>query len=163
MMSLPNTVIYIQFHPLVYLIKLHIEMNVAELIAKIVKAKNHLNEHASPRHNPNIPNSNNNSSRRGPRSISISKLRQLQSKEGAVEEHEFTDILTGKTITAESIFERGPDMECGGSGENHAEFHHVADEGATTSTCTTRGNRDSGFEDESKKKQQGNPNESNEI
>ncbi|KAH8204839.1 hypothetical protein TruAng_001028 [Truncatella angustata] len=36
-------VIYIQFHPLVYLIKLHIELNMAELIAKIVRATNPMN------------------------------------------------------------------------------------------------------------------------
>jgi hypothetical protein len=39
-MSLPKDTLYIQFHPLAYLVKLHIEMNMAELIAKIVKADN---------------------------------------------------------------------------------------------------------------------------
>lgn len=34
---------YIQFHPLVYLMKLHIELNLAELIAKVVRATNPLN------------------------------------------------------------------------------------------------------------------------
>lgn len=37
-MSLKNTFIYVQFHPLAYLIKLHIELSMAELIAKVVKA-----------------------------------------------------------------------------------------------------------------------------
>ncbi|KAI1343720.1 hypothetical protein F5Y15DRAFT_175762 [Xylariaceae sp. FL0016] len=39
-MSLPNGIVYVQFHPLVYLVKLHIEMNIAELIAKVVRASN---------------------------------------------------------------------------------------------------------------------------
>lgn len=34
---------YIQFHPLTYLVKLHIELNLAELIGKVVQATNPLN------------------------------------------------------------------------------------------------------------------------
>ncbi|KAH7304070.1 hypothetical protein B0I35DRAFT_484742 [Stachybotrys elegans] len=37
-MSLGNSFIYVFFHPLAYLVKLHIELYMAELIAKIVKA-----------------------------------------------------------------------------------------------------------------------------
>ncbi|OAQ59445.2 hypothetical protein VFPPC_10502 [Pochonia chlamydosporia 170] len=37
-MSIGTGVIYIQFHPLVYILKLHIEMNIADLIVKVVKA-----------------------------------------------------------------------------------------------------------------------------
>ncbi|RYP78858.1 hypothetical protein DL771_000243 [Monosporascus sp. 5C6A] len=41
-MSLGNGFIYVQFHPLVYLLKLHIEMNMAELIIKVAqKGENH--------------------------------------------------------------------------------------------------------------------------
>ncbi|KAH7156054.1 hypothetical protein EDB81DRAFT_377002 [Dactylonectria macrodidyma] len=40
MMSLPSDIVYLQFHPLAYLVKLHIEMNMAELITKVVKASN---------------------------------------------------------------------------------------------------------------------------
>ncbi|KAF4997647.1 hypothetical protein FGRMN_3679 [Fusarium graminum] len=40
MMSLPNDIVYLQFHPLAYLVKLHIEINMAELITKVVKASN---------------------------------------------------------------------------------------------------------------------------
>ncbi|KAI0144979.1 hypothetical protein BJ166DRAFT_82493 [Pestalotiopsis sp. NC0098] len=50
MMSLPNSAVYIQFHPLTYLVKLHIEMNIADLIAKIVKATNHLGEYQPNKH-----------------------------------------------------------------------------------------------------------------
>ncbi|KAL1862810.1 hypothetical protein Daus18300_008306 [Diaporthe australafricana] len=48
-MSLPDSFVvysYIQFHPLMYLIKLAIEMNMAELIIKIVKSTSaHQNNH----------------------------------------------------------------------------------------------------------------------
>ncbi|KAK8117982.1 uncharacterized protein PG998_006263 [Apiospora kogelbergensis] len=37
-MSIPNDIVYLQFHPLVYMMKLHIEMNIASLIAKVVRA-----------------------------------------------------------------------------------------------------------------------------
>ncbi|RBR18242.1 uncharacterized protein FIESC28_06171 [Fusarium coffeatum] len=37
-MSLRNTFLYVEFHPLAYLVKLHIELSMAELIAKIVRA-----------------------------------------------------------------------------------------------------------------------------
>jgi len=39
-MFLPEHSVYVQFHPLVYLVKLHIEMNIADLIAKVVQASN---------------------------------------------------------------------------------------------------------------------------
>ncbi|KAF5556148.1 hypothetical protein FMEXI_1281 [Fusarium mexicanum] len=38
-MSLPYDFFYAQFHPVVYLLKLHIEMNMADLITKVVRAK----------------------------------------------------------------------------------------------------------------------------
>ncbi|KAH8676475.1 hypothetical protein BGZ60DRAFT_446762 [Tricladium varicosporioides] len=37
MMSLPNSFIYIQFHPLAYIVKLNIELSMADLISKIVR------------------------------------------------------------------------------------------------------------------------------
>ncbi|KAH7000223.1 hypothetical protein EDB80DRAFT_106331 [Ilyonectria destructans] len=45
MMSLPNSFVYVQFHPLVYLLKLHIEMNMADLIGKVVRASNNEGSH----------------------------------------------------------------------------------------------------------------------
>jgi hypothetical protein len=39
-MSIGKGFVYVQFHPLVYLLKLHIEMNMADLIAKIVRVEN---------------------------------------------------------------------------------------------------------------------------
>ncbi|VUC30770.1 unnamed protein product [Clonostachys rosea] len=37
MMSLPNTFVYMQFHPLAYIVKLNIEMSMASLIAKLAR------------------------------------------------------------------------------------------------------------------------------
>ncbi|RDL42558.1 Uncharacterized protein BP5553_02537 [Venustampulla echinocandica] len=39
MMSLNNTFVYCQFHPLAYIVKLHIELHLAELIAQIAQRK----------------------------------------------------------------------------------------------------------------------------
>ncbi|KAF2994901.1 hypothetical protein E8E14_002072 [Neopestalotiopsis sp. 37M] len=49
MMSLNNTFVYMQFHPLAYIVKLNIEMSMAELIVKVAKARNQANvDHDSP-------------------------------------------------------------------------------------------------------------------
>ncbi|KAF4465515.1 hypothetical protein FALBO_7646 [Fusarium albosuccineum] len=56
MMSLPNGFVYIQFHPLVYLLKLHIEMNMADLIGKVVRASNHETPNYSSRSRTNGTN-----------------------------------------------------------------------------------------------------------
>ncbi|KAJ0120788.1 hypothetical protein J7T55_015522 [Diaporthe amygdali] len=42
MMSLKNTFVYMQFHPLAYMVKLNIEMTMADLIAKIAKKQERL-------------------------------------------------------------------------------------------------------------------------
>ncbi|RKL08436.1 hypothetical protein BFJ71_g1723 [Fusarium oxysporum] len=41
LMSLPSKLVYLQFHPVAYLIKLFIEMNMADLIAKVAREPNH--------------------------------------------------------------------------------------------------------------------------
>ncbi|KAI6080723.1 hypothetical protein F4821DRAFT_275678 [Hypoxylon rubiginosum] len=46
MMSLPNTFVYMQFHPLAYIVKLNIEMSMAELIVKVAKGRKRENEGA---------------------------------------------------------------------------------------------------------------------
>ncbi|KAF4918888.1 hypothetical protein CGCVW01_v008446 [Colletotrichum viniferum] len=60
LMSLPNTLIYAQFHPLAYLLKLHIEMGMADLIAKVVRESHSMNAHLESRRNNNegapVPN-----------------------------------------------------------------------------------------------------------
>ncbi|UQC78780.1 uncharacterized protein CLUP02_04257 [Colletotrichum lupini] len=63
LMSLPNTLIYAQFHPLAYLLKLHIEMGMADLIAKVVKASNPMRPHAETRRDSTegAPDANKNS------------------------------------------------------------------------------------------------------
>ncbi|KAM0269647.1 hypothetical protein ACHAQH_009683 [Verticillium albo-atrum] len=47
LMSLSNNIVYTLFHPLAYLAKLHIEMNMAQLIAKVVKSSHELNSFES--------------------------------------------------------------------------------------------------------------------
>ncbi|KAH9899063.1 hypothetical protein F4778DRAFT_792475 [Xylariomycetidae sp. FL2044] len=44
MMSLPNTFVYMQFHPFAYTVKLKIEMSMADLIVKIARGRDHANE-----------------------------------------------------------------------------------------------------------------------
>ncbi|KAG9815435.1 hypothetical protein KCU63_g19501, partial [Aureobasidium melanogenum] len=40
MMSLKNSFVYMQFHPLAYIVKLNIEMTMSELISKVARAQN---------------------------------------------------------------------------------------------------------------------------
>ncbi|KAF4456394.1 hypothetical protein F53441_1464 [Fusarium austroafricanum] len=65
MMSLPNDIVYVQFHPLAYLVKLHIEMNMADLIIKVVKASNNGDypDYSGSRSNPTNPTQKQKSSR----------------------------------------------------------------------------------------------------
>ncbi|KAI1848070.1 hypothetical protein JX265_013878 [Neoarthrinium moseri] len=51
LMSLPNALIYLSFQSFAYMSKLHIEMNMAELIRKVVQASNPSNENRSPYNN----------------------------------------------------------------------------------------------------------------
>lgn len=46
-MSFNNPFVYVQFHPLAYILKLTIEMSLADLIAKVVSASNSIQEHPS--------------------------------------------------------------------------------------------------------------------
>ncbi|KAI0459668.1 hypothetical protein F5B21DRAFT_525113 [Xylaria acuta] len=41
MMSLPNTFVYMQFHPLAYIVKLNIELSMADLIGRIARHRDH--------------------------------------------------------------------------------------------------------------------------
>lgn len=41
MMSLPNDAVYMQFHPIAYMVKLNIEMTMAELVTRIAQSSNH--------------------------------------------------------------------------------------------------------------------------
>lgn len=38
LMSLPNQVVYVQFHPIAYMVKLYIEMSMADLIVKVARS-----------------------------------------------------------------------------------------------------------------------------
>ncbi|KAH6655143.1 hypothetical protein BKA67DRAFT_534081 [Truncatella angustata] len=115
MMSLPNTAIYIQFHPLVYLVKLHIEMNVAELIAKIVKASNDLNEYRNNNQSIQITNSNGNTpnSHEVTRSGGRSNLRQKPAFQTALGNSGLDTAISGKSAATDGSFDKGPDLELG--------------------------------------------------
>ncbi|PQE21185.1 hypothetical protein CJF31_00010859 [Rutstroemia sp. NJR-2017a BVV2] len=43
LLSLPNGIIYVQFHPLAYIVKLNIELSMADLISKVVRRKDPIN------------------------------------------------------------------------------------------------------------------------
>ncbi|PQE07387.1 hypothetical protein CJF32_00005271 [Rutstroemia sp. NJR-2017a WRK4] len=43
LLSLPNGIIYVQFHPLAYIVKLNIELSMADLISKVVRRKDPVN------------------------------------------------------------------------------------------------------------------------
>ncbi|CZR51564.1 uncharacterized protein PAC_01441 [Phialocephala subalpina] len=59
MMSLNNSFVYMQFHPLAYIVKLNIEMSMAELIAKISSSHNNTSHFlASPSDAPLKPSNN---------------------------------------------------------------------------------------------------------
>lgn len=40
LMSLPNQIVYVQFHPVAYMVKLNIEMTMADLITKLARSEN---------------------------------------------------------------------------------------------------------------------------
>jgi hypothetical protein len=114
-MSLPNSAIYVQFHPLIYILKLHIEMSISELIIKIVKVKNKLNEYPPQRlkmdtaqisnSRPSKISSNGNAKFPVTRhtdtfGISIEVLDQM-------------DTVDRKADVTQVVFDRGPYMEEG--------------------------------------------------
>ncbi|KAM0818720.1 hypothetical protein AB5N19_04532 [Seiridium cardinale] len=111
MMSLPNSAIYIQFHPLAYLVKLHIEMNVAELIAKIVKATNHLNEYQDSRY-ITLSNDCSQASRQAAKIQRSSQLKGIDSIDMASYGRELADLQLSKS-TGSTVFESGPQLEEG--------------------------------------------------
>jgi hypothetical protein len=157
MMSLPNSAVYIQFHPLTYLVKLHIEMNIADLISKIVKATNQLDEYRTNKHHgagglPQVtPNSgtNNTSSSSKPSQVSSSsfsrgtihhqhlpyRAQRMDSIDLAL--HGFAVPNWGSKesgpstlTTSHEGYEVGPDLEAGagGGGSEKKDFETIPDE-----------------------------------
>lgn len=144
-MSLPNTAVYIQFHPLVYLVKLHIEMNVADLIAKIVKASNELNVYRNTL--PSAPitssNGNSNSSRRAAQNKRRSDLQQRDSFQ-LVLGRDFAGSQGSKDSAVECGFERSIDLESGILQRDLPSDKDIVDEGiAVGKTSTSDLNGDS--------------------
>jgi len=67
LMFLPNPVVYIQFHPVTYIVKLNIEMSMASLVVKLARGQTEVYEH----HSSSDPRS-------GPRSNHQQQLRNTQ-------------------------------------------------------------------------------------
>ncbi|KAH6663788.1 hypothetical protein B0J14DRAFT_706814 [Halenospora varia] len=61
MMSLKNSFVYMQIHPLAYIVKLNIEMSMAELISKVAAATQQVGNIASDSNPANVPAPNSNS------------------------------------------------------------------------------------------------------
>ncbi|KZL66321.1 hypothetical protein CT0861_04211 [Colletotrichum tofieldiae] len=127
LMSLPNTLIYAQFHPLAYLLKLHIEMGMADLIAKVVKASHPMSPHLETRRDSNdiAPDANQGKSlsrSTGSRRLSLSYLggrcmlssntSQLERNATGTEQHSAgaepqpgsqADAVSGRAAPAETL------------------------------------------------------------
>ncbi|ETS77249.1 hypothetical protein PFICI_11123 [Pestalotiopsis fici W106-1] len=150
MMSLPNSAVYIQFHPLTYLVKLHIEMNIADLISKIVKATNQLDEYRTNKHGaPHVSNSAAGTSSSGASkqpskmSSSFSRTQQQQHRNSNLKRMDSIDLALhgfalpnwGKecgpatSSTTHGVYESGPDLEAGGSEKRDFETTVGEDEG----------------------------------
>lgn len=52
LMSLSNQLVYIQFHPIAYMVKLNIEMSMADLIIKVARSSEIDVHQSSPKHTP---------------------------------------------------------------------------------------------------------------
>ncbi|KAI0124191.1 hypothetical protein BJ170DRAFT_75040 [Xylariales sp. AK1849] len=116
MMSLSDSAVYIEFHPLVNLIKLHIEMNVAELIVKIVRVTNHLNECRSHTSNTVHPLKSEVTSSKESGSDSTRKL-VMERDDALGNASEASDSSSGKRLTW-LVYGSGLDLECGISHED---------------------------------------------
>lgn len=144
MMSLPNSAVYIQFHPLTYLVKLHIEMNIADLISKIVKATNHLGEYktnkrggvqVSEEGSHSKPSQISSRTYRG--SGVLANKQRLDSIDLALKGFALPDWRSGEDEntsgnaiqpSTSSAYDLGPDMEAGGPEKKDPEAD-VDDEG----------------------------------
>lgn len=126
MMSLSNSAVYIQFHPLVYLVKLHIEMNFAELIAKIVRTTNQLNECRDIVYNAEVTNINSNSDyscraaqiNRGPKSTQPGTIERAP---GFIDIEDILGVKSTREVASKSC----PDLE---SGDFHKRFDSISDD-----------------------------------
>ncbi|KAH8664224.1 hypothetical protein BX600DRAFT_540721 [Xylariales sp. PMI_506] len=145
LMSLSSSPVYIQFHPLAYLVKLHIEMNLAELISKIVKAANQLNEygfhHGESGLNP--PSAGfNASANSGVSKKSIGKKRDLESIDGAIDGIDFADSEQQRVTTAADDMHgfdmSSIDVEQGLHGRHRKNFQETHDEQALAEKATSQ-------------------------
>ncbi|KAI4598716.1 hypothetical protein KJ359_002608 [Pestalotiopsis sp. 9143b] len=109
MMSMRNTFVYMQFHPLAYTVKLNIEMSMADLIVKVARARNRNNiSHPSVDYGASAAASSSSAAARWrSRTISSSSAPSASSKWGrwyghnyATSEATSTSTSTGRTAAA---------------------------------------------------------------
>lgn len=146
-MSLPSSAIYLQFQPLAYLLKLYIEMNISELIVKIVKAENQLNEHASQWGNMQF-------SPRPSATAGICSPVQPQTSvhEVLMEGPTVDKNCGGNMVSVQTLFDRAPSMEegLGGPSRNYDDKDGNGEKRRSTlDTVTTAETRSSEGDSES--------------
>ncbi|VUC20071.1 unnamed protein product [Clonostachys rosea] len=99
MMSLPNKFVYLQFHPVAYLLKLQIELGMADLIVKIVKASNPTSHSSGPYNRPgDTLGLNAQSHTAGSRADPWGKPQQRTRIEGGADEEAMEMEMYGKGI-----------------------------------------------------------------
>ncbi|RYP78791.1 hypothetical protein DL769_003127 [Monosporascus sp. CRB-8-3] len=146
MMSLKNTFVYMQFHPLAYMVKLHIEMSMAELIGNVAKERDSA---SGPMYNRTFDGTNSRSgggTRRGNRSgAEASAVRTQITAHGADKTIELNEVVrpvkgdsdsdSSKDATAHHLY---PDRPQGQKGiyttrEISIEFENVSGQAHDTS------------------------------
>ncbi|KAF2492268.1 hypothetical protein BU16DRAFT_542174 [Lophium mytilinum] len=137
MMSLPNTFIYVQFHPLAYLVKLNIELSMADLISKVVRGSDRtdafhsdsrsggtteLTSHGKSKHRSEHPLGNPTTSH-----AFASKGNKRDDDSISLEEQTGIIKTVATTIVTEGAHDREGDKDDGRStSSSTAELHHYA-------------------------------------
>ncbi|KAK9413619.1 hypothetical protein SUNI508_11828 [Seiridium unicorne] len=133
MMSLENTFVYMQFHPLAYIVKLNIEMSMAELIVTVAKARNEANiDHTAPViHNDIGPDSEQTKSRSKGGATALSRRERWSGDMFGVSEAkangiELNDIAKNSADSIGPEDERERDRNIYTTREVHVEFEKAS-------------------------------------
>ncbi|KAF2649543.1 hypothetical protein K491DRAFT_668773 [Lophiostoma macrostomum CBS 122681] len=137
MMSLPNTFIYVQFHPVTYIVKLNIECSMADLISKVVSSKDrtdaiHSDSYSHPTELTSVPRNTRGTSK-NPGNFAITSYKASASKghdpdEISLEEGELGPNGIMKTV-ATTVVRSEPAVQ--GDGERG---RHSRDDGSVSSS-----------------------------
>ncbi|ORY66161.1 uncharacterized protein BCR38DRAFT_429458 [Pseudomassariella vexata] len=136
LMSLPNEVVYIQFHPVAYMVKLNIEMSMASLITRLAQGKNsdaHFNSLSYSTRNRNCHNQKYDPTERAVGLRSFTKSRAQATSDGEAEPGHGTGINrrfdVEVTVHHDEPSERHPSK---GHGNHVVEFTELEDEMSLT-------------------------------